>query len=454
MEQLEIELCDRLELSCRNVSSNIKQFEQAHLADISDIKLSFENLKTNTASYLTAAKTSIEPNFLNVLQIQCINKCQTHLSDLNTLNNLMNDMVGELRFEPNIDLPDLSIIGDLRQVQEINLKEQFQSIKSQSQITRIKSLPGSMQQIPISPRYVCIPDPFHLFFTDSLSKHLVQLTLQTGDFVRSTNLNGQFKNPDGICVNSRAGFIYVSDSDLNIIFKLDSNFNLIKKIGHKDLKWPRAMAFDSDSSHDNRNPNRLYVCDYSNQRVAIFNEHDQLRDCLTITVNEDKVPSFSRSITNGNGNHINGGNGYRHDSSSSSTFESISVSDDNKFCPLNVLVTKQYVYVTDDWTGGNCIRIFDKTKHTLLRNIGDLNAWNPLGLIVDDLGNIFTLARLYYETGQTHLFCFDKDGNLLYKTNLNLNSEYMSDMVVDKYSDRTNHRIICTGDKKLHVFQF
>jgi hypothetical protein len=46
------------------------------------------------------------------------------------------------------------------------------------------------------------------------------------------------------------------------------------------------------------------------------------------------------------------------------------------------------IYVTDDWTGGNCVRIFDKLTHRLLRNVGDLNAWNPLGLLVDDMGNM------------------------------------------------------------------
>lgn len=46
------------------------------------------------------------------------------------------------------------------------------------------------------------------------------------------------------------------------------------------------------------------------------------------------------------------------------------------------------IYVTDDWTGGNCVRIFDKSTHRLIRNVGDLNAWNPLGLLVDDMGNM------------------------------------------------------------------
>ena len=100
--------------------------------------------------------------------------------------------------------------------------------------------------------------------------------------------------------------------------------------------------------HDS--PNRLYVCDYSNSRIAIYNDHEQFRDDLTIPLND------THEIT-------------KHSESESIT----------KFCPLNVYLTKFNVYVTDDWTGGNCIRIFDKKTQTLIKNVSDLNAWNPLG---------------------------------------------------------------------------
>ena len=75
-------------------------------------------------------------------------------------------------------------------------------------------------------------------------------------------------------------------------------------------------------------------------------------------------------------------------------------------------------------------------------------------MIIDDNGNIFTIARLYYETGSTHLFCFNKNGELLYKTNLNLNSESICDIIIDNQTDRNKNRIICCGDKKLHYINF
>ena len=75
-------------------------------------------------------------------------------------------------------------------------------------------------------------------------------------------------------------------------------------------------------------PNRLYVCDYSNHKVAIFNEHDQLRDFLEISVMDEHVPSFNKTVIE---------NEYPVDTSE----PNVNLDDPAKFCPLNVLVTKK-----------------------------------------------------------------------------------------------------------------
>ena len=68
--------------------------------------------------------------------------------------------------------------------------------------------------------------------------------------------------------------------------------------------------------------------------------------------------------------------------------------------------------------------------------------------------NRFTIARLYYETGITHLFCFSDDGKVLYKTNLNINNDSVGDFVVDKYTNRSNNRLICSSSNKIQYYQF
>ncbi len=90
----------------------------------------------------------------------------------------------------------------------------------------------------------------------------------------------------------------------------------------------------------------------------------------------------------------------------------------------------------------------------MLKNVGHLNVWDPLSLIIDDTGNLFTIGRLYYETGATHLFCFNKDGDLQYKVNLNINSELITDMALDCYTDKSNYKLICAGEKRLYNFEF
>jgi DNA-binding beta-propeller fold protein YncE len=439
LDNLEIEMNESLEKSSINMIANIDKYHNLVKNDIDNINKSSEYLKANAFSYANHYEKKIsngdlkskEQNRKRVdlsVQHHSVNTALNNLNDLKKINRSLSDMVDELRFDPNYDLPSKSIIGRLKNIKEINLMEQFKVLKSQTQISRIGDSSG--QQNPISPKYLCIPDQYRLLFTDSQSKQIVELKLETGDFSRSTNLNGQIKNPDGICSNHK-GHIYVTDAEHNFVFKLDSQLNLVKKFGQKDLKWPRGIVYDPENyfSSGKTNSNHLYVCDFVNQRVAIFNDHEQLRDSITISTSNDMDDKINKK------QHL--------------------VEEENRFCPLNVATTKNYIYVTDDWTGGNCIRMFDKESHRLLKNIGHLNAWNPLGLVIDDNGYLFTMARLYYETGTTYLFCFDRDGELMYRTNLNLNSESIGDVIVDNYTERAaSKRMICVGEKKIHFFKF
>lgn len=206
------------------------------------MKISIENLKTNAFSYAYGdPKTGNKTGNINVaLQHQSVSNCVASLDELAKLSHTISDMISELKFDPNVDLPLQSVIGTLKEVNDTNLKEQFKTIKTQTQISRMCSLYGSNQVMPISPKYMCIADPYTMFFTDSQTKQLIQLKLDGGEIVRSSNLNGQLKNPDGICVNPVARCIYVSDSELRLIFKIDYQFNVMKKFGYRDLKWPRG----------------------------------------------------------------------------------------------------------------------------------------------------------------------------------------------------------------------
>jgi len=296
LDELEEEMKQNLNNSCENASLNMKKFELNHRFQLVDMINELENLRSNYPIRENAESLS------KILQKQSLDKIVSNISDLNQLNKTINEMINEVQFSPNPDLLTLPIIGTLKIVKETNLIEQFKTIKSQTFINKIKSIPDSYQKV---------------------------------------------RNPDGVCINPKTGHLYITDSELNQIIKLDSSLNILKRFGSKDLKWPRGIAYDTSEMNI---VNKLYVCDYSNGRIAIYNEHDQLRDCLIISLNDPVCASKYAD----NENEI-------------------------KFCPLNISITKSNIYVTDDWTGGNCIRVFDKKTYSLIRNVGDLNAWNPLG---------------------------------------------------------------------------
>ena len=237
LDELEDAMKEELNESCKNVVFNLNKYEKSNRHTLIDMIGELENLKLNQVRF--NHKRDLD-KAENAQKKQSLNQCLLNLSELNKFNRNLSDMINELRFTPNLEMPNASYIGTLKAIKEINFLEQFKTIKSQTFINKIRSIPESSQQMPISPRFVCIPDQFNLFFTDSQSKQLVQLSLDTGDFIRSTNIGGVLKNPDGICVNKKTGNLYISDSELNVVFKLDSAFNMLKNFGQKDKAIHKA----------------------------------------------------------------------------------------------------------------------------------------------------------------------------------------------------------------------
>ncbi len=96
----------------------------------------------------------------------------------------------------------------------------------------------------------------------------------------------------------------------------------------------QGLDFDIDTR-------KLYVCDYMNQRCCTFNEQGQY-------FGEFHVGRTQAADYNDIG-----------------STESIL----NKFYPYRVKLSRDHLFVSDDWMGGNCIRVFDKFKHTHVHNI-------------------------------------------------------------------------------------
>lgn len=235
LDECKQRMIDQLSSSCQNACLNIKSLEENNISKVNHIKNSTEELKMKAFSYAADYDkhgNNKEKFYLNSSpQKKSINHIFGHMSNLDDLNQSMNGIIDEIKFYPSIEPLRLKLIGTLKSVDEINLEEQFKVLTSKREIDGIKSIYKSSKKVPISPHCVYIMNSNNLLFTDLHSKQLVQLNLETSDYVRSTNLDGKLKNPDGICMNHKNGFIYISDSDQGIVFKLDTNFNIIKQLG-------------------------------------------------------------------------------------------------------------------------------------------------------------------------------------------------------------------------------
>ncbi len=251
------------------------------------------------------------------------------------------------------------------------------------------------------------------------------------------------RTPECICYDHIGFVYYVSDSESNLIFKFDENFRLIQKFGSKaNLRSPKGnihlthsstgkifnflrfllfegLDFDTDTM-------KLYVCDYMNQRCCTFNEQCQYFDEFQLS-----------KATVINYNEISNG-------------ENIL----NKFYPYRIKLSKNHVFVSDDWMGGNCIRVFDKLTYNLIQNIKDLPCYNPYGLLYDNnTSYLYSIGNLYYDNGSAHLFCFDcnpdQNFKLISKIDLDVNCSFFN-FCLDTY----NLRLYCIAESQLFIFYF
>ncbi len=239
LDDYEQELQRKLSISCANAVTNIDSLKHVHGPELAEVKHSLDILKSNAFSYTNGITKSSKENanfkeeaYLNTLpQKNSINNCLNYMTDLNKLNESVSGYIDSIKFYPNIESVNESLIGTLTAVTKVNLEEQFKAVRTQWEITSLASVKNEYKKMPISPRNMCELGEQSMLFTDNHTKQIIQLKLETGDYVQSTNLKGALKSPDGICINHKKGLIYVADSDLGVVFKLDLNFNIIRQFG-------------------------------------------------------------------------------------------------------------------------------------------------------------------------------------------------------------------------------
>ena len=119
------------------------------------------------------------------------------------------------------------------------------------------------------PCSICLSGEF-LFFS-SLSSSVISKFAKTGEFVKSTSLEGenfiQLKNPRGLCVLNE--FVYICNFGHNRIEVLKLDLTFVKNFGKDKLTYPQDIKVFK---------NQIFVLVQLNSTIHTFNtEHNYLR---------------------------------------------------------------------------------------------------------------------------------------------------------------------------------
>ena len=119
------------------------------------------------------------------------------------------------------------------------------------------------------PYSVCLSGEF--LFISSISSSVISKFAKTGDFVKSTSLEGenaiQLKSPRGLCVHNE--FVYICNKGYNRIEVLKLDLTFVKNFGEDELEYPEDIKLFK---------NQIFVLVLLNSIIHTFNtEHNYLR---------------------------------------------------------------------------------------------------------------------------------------------------------------------------------
>lgn len=111
------------------------------------------------------------------------------------------------------------------------------------------------------------------------------------------NIIGDFEEANSFAINS-AGFIFVTDENANMLYKLDTLGNLIKEIG--GYGWSE-LSFDTPVDVF-ATTLEVYVCDKNNSRIQLFDKDLNFISQYKTNQNENSDYNFSYPISCGKSN--------------------------------------------------------------------------------------------------------------------------------------------------------
>ncbi|KAI6649867.1 PEP-CTERM sorting domain-containing protein [Oopsacas minuta] len=135
-----------------------------------------------------------------------------------------------------------------------------------------------------------------VFVTDQAEESLVKFSL-AGQFLKETgsrgNTEGRFTGISGLC--HEAGLIYVCDSNVQRIQIFDSNLNLIKEFGYRELKLPKDITVFSD---------RIYILSRDNNSIHCYNRDCTLQNIIQLTGQDQPMTAANFFTIDKKGNFL------------------------------------------------------------------------------------------------------------------------------------------------------
>ena len=138
---------------------------------------------------------------------------------------------------------------------------------------------------------VCLPD--NQIVCISHKENLITVYDQNFNLMKNINiLNDQPLDPIGIALNKEDEQLYIIENTKHRIIMADLDFNFIKYFGSQgcgnlEFDFPVDIYFKNSS---------IYVCDYDNKRIQIFNKDLEFTSTLKIDYNPWKIKVSSRLV--------------------------------------------------------------------------------------------------------------------------------------------------------------
>ena len=256
-----------------------------------------------------------------------------------------------------------------------------------------------------------------LLLTDYMRHELHLLDLD-GNILKSFNPNNVLKYPGGICVldDPNEEKIFVGDFEKHKIFVFNSNFDLKFQFGDQNLEYPDYMQIDNEFDKS-----RLYVSDYSNNEITIWNTENGSYIAKIDIDSPEQIYFTQNSLF-----------------VSSPVFEL--QMDNNKV----IIIEK----------GGNCIFEIDKASLEIKRKIIGNNWFSPTILNIEPNGNLQITACGYINnitlSNIEYVLTIDQNGKIIEKFEIDgiEENDAMDDILFVK------NKIMATYRSKLVFFDF